>query len=168
VLSVHLPLRLVSFNFITQFLMCLFGWLQWQWADTGIANECCLCPFEACWCFQVHTKSCSCKSSYFALRTCRLVVIWAIKYTWSGMDIVCDCTQIFQTSNNHNNFCLEELYQQMLAKALAHFFEAKLLLLDVTDFSLKVSIWCCGFLWNSLLCTNNLNGWVWTDSEQIW
>uniref|UniRef100_A0A5B6Z5I0 AAA+ ATPase domain-containing protein n=1 Tax=Davidia involucrata TaxID=16924 RepID=A0A5B6Z5I0_DAVIN len=31
-----------------------------------------------------------------------------------------------------------ELYQQMLAKALAHHFEAKLLLLDVTDFSLKV------------------------------
>ncbi|CAA6665938.1 unnamed protein product [Spirodela intermedia] len=31
-----------------------------------------------------------------------------------------------------------ELYQQMLAKALAHFFEAKLLLLDVTDFSLKI------------------------------
>lgn len=31
-----------------------------------------------------------------------------------------------------------ELYQQMLAKALAHFFEAKLLLLDVTDFSLKM------------------------------
>lgn len=27
----------------------------------------------------------------------------------------------------------------MLAKALAHYFEAKLLLLDVTDFSLKVS-----------------------------
>ncbi|KAK1276092.1 Katanin p60 ATPase-containing subunit A1 [Acorus gramineus] len=31
-----------------------------------------------------------------------------------------------------------ELYQQMLAKALAHYFETKLLLLDVTDFSLKV------------------------------
>ncbi|KAK8972677.1 hypothetical protein V6N11_044550 [Hibiscus sabdariffa] len=31
-----------------------------------------------------------------------------------------------------------ELYQQMLAKALAHFFESKLLLLDVTDFSLKI------------------------------
>ncbi|XP_008810933.1 peroxisome biosynthesis protein PAS1-like isoform X2 [Phoenix dactylifera] len=31
-----------------------------------------------------------------------------------------------------------ELYQQIIAKALAHFFEAKLLLLDVTDFSLKV------------------------------
>ncbi|KAH9626642.1 hypothetical protein KSS87_001102, partial [Heliosperma pusillum] len=31
-----------------------------------------------------------------------------------------------------------ELYQQMLAKALAHFFEAKLLLLDVTDFVLKI------------------------------
>ncbi|KAL7608780.1 uncharacterized protein LOC111886521 [Lactuca sativa] len=31
-----------------------------------------------------------------------------------------------------------ELYQQMLAKALAHYFEAKLLLLDVNDFSLKV------------------------------
>ena len=28
----------------------------------------------------------------------------------------------------------------MLAKALAHYFEAKLLLLDVTDFSLKVSV----------------------------
>ncbi|XP_050229693.1 uncharacterized protein LOC126678828 isoform X2 [Mercurialis annua] len=31
-----------------------------------------------------------------------------------------------------------ELYQQMLAKALAHYFETKLLLLDVTDFSLKI------------------------------
>ncbi|XP_075508540.1 uncharacterized protein LOC142545313 isoform X1 [Primulina tabacum] len=31
-----------------------------------------------------------------------------------------------------------ELYQQMLAKALARYFEAKLLLLDVTDFSLKI------------------------------
>ncbi|KAM7504830.1 hypothetical protein LguiB_003734 [Lonicera macranthoides] len=31
-----------------------------------------------------------------------------------------------------------ELYQQMLAKALSHRFEAKLLLLDVTDFSLKM------------------------------
>eukprot|EP00262_Sarcandra_glabra_P021683 TRINITY_DN9284_c1_g1_i4.p1 TRINITY_DN9284_c1_g1~~TRINITY_DN9284_c1_g1_i4.p1 ORF type:complete len:839 (-),score=183.61 TRINITY_DN9284_c1_g1_i4:450-2966(-) len=31
-----------------------------------------------------------------------------------------------------------ELYQQMLAKALAHYFEAKLLLLDVTGFSLKI------------------------------
>ncbi|CAL0311405.1 unnamed protein product [Lupinus luteus] len=30
-----------------------------------------------------------------------------------------------------------ELYQQVLAKALAHYFEAKLLLLDLTDFSLK-------------------------------
>nr|CAD1834051.1 unnamed protein product [Ananas comosus var. bracteatus] len=32
----------------------------------------------------------------------------------------------------------EELYQQMLAKALAHYFESKLLLLDVPDFSLKI------------------------------
>ncbi|KAI4348007.1 hypothetical protein L6164_008771 [Bauhinia variegata] len=31
-----------------------------------------------------------------------------------------------------------ELYQQMLARALAHHFESKLLLLDVTDFSLKM------------------------------
>ncbi|KAJ4794536.1 P-loop containing nucleoside triphosphate hydrolases superfamily protein [Rhynchospora pubera] len=31
-----------------------------------------------------------------------------------------------------------ELYQQMLAKALAHYFEAKLLLLDTTDFFLKL------------------------------
>lgn len=31
-----------------------------------------------------------------------------------------------------------ELYQQMLAKALAHHFDAKLLLLDITDFSLKM------------------------------
>ncbi|GFP81038.1 uncharacterized aaa domain-containing protein c24b10.10c [Phtheirospermum japonicum] len=31
-----------------------------------------------------------------------------------------------------------ELYQQMLAKALAHHFEAKLLLLDINDFSLKI------------------------------
>ncbi|KAM1397097.1 hypothetical protein ACFX2I_014712 [Malus domestica] len=31
-----------------------------------------------------------------------------------------------------------ELYQQQLAKALSHYFQAKLLLLDVTDFSLKI------------------------------
>ncbi|KAF5442196.1 hypothetical protein F2P56_034883 [Juglans regia] len=31
-----------------------------------------------------------------------------------------------------------ELYQQMLAKALAHYFKSKLLLLDVNDFSLKM------------------------------
>ncbi|GMI75557.1 hypothetical protein like AT4G28000 [Hibiscus trionum] len=31
-----------------------------------------------------------------------------------------------------------ELYQQMLAKALAHYFESKILLLDLTDFSLKM------------------------------
>ncbi|KAF8114523.1 hypothetical protein N665_0036s0055 [Sinapis alba] len=31
-----------------------------------------------------------------------------------------------------------ESYQQMLAKALAHYFESKLLLLDVTDFSIKM------------------------------
>lgn len=36
-------------------------------------------------------------------------------------------------------FNFEELYQQMLAKALAHYYEAKLLLLDVTEFSIKVS-----------------------------
>jgi hypothetical protein len=37
-------------------------------------------------------------------------------------------------------FLLEELYQQMLAKALAHYFQAKLLLLDPTDFLIKVSL----------------------------
>ncbi|VVA11207.1 Hypothetical predicted protein [Prunus dulcis] len=31
-----------------------------------------------------------------------------------------------------------ELYHQMLAKALAHYFESKLLLLDITDFSIKI------------------------------
>jgi hypothetical protein len=36
----------------------------------------------------------------------------------------------------------------MLAKALAHFFEAKLLLLDVTDFSMKVSIYGCSLCLN--------------------
>ncbi|KAG8652975.1 hypothetical protein MANES_06G154400v8 [Manihot esculenta] len=33
---------------------------------------------------------------------------------------------------------ISELYQQMLAKALAHYFESKLLLLDVSDFSIKM------------------------------
>lgn len=32
-----------------------------------------------------------------------------------------------------------EFYQQMLAKALSHYFESKLLLLDITDFSIKVN-----------------------------
>lgn len=36
-------------------------------------------------------------------------------------------------------FVYSEFYQQLLAKALAHHFEAKLLLLDATDFSQKVS-----------------------------
>ncbi|KAK7307882.1 hypothetical protein VNO77_41325 [Canavalia gladiata] len=36
-----------------------------------------------------------------------------------------------------------ELYQQVLAKALAHYFEAKLLLLDLTDFSLKIQSKYC-------------------------
>ncbi|KAM7267173.1 hypothetical protein ACFE04_009339 [Oxalis oulophora] len=31
-----------------------------------------------------------------------------------------------------------ELYQQMLAKALAHYFESKLLILDISDFSMKI------------------------------
>ncbi|EOA15306.1 hypothetical protein CARUB_v100258811mg, partial [Capsella rubella] len=31
-----------------------------------------------------------------------------------------------------------EFYQQMLAKALSHYFESKLLLLDITDFSIKI------------------------------
>eukprot|EP00250_Pteridium_aquilinum_P010505 c19435_g1_i1 orf=463-2994(-) len=35
-----------------------------------------------------------------------------------------------------------ETYHQMLAKALAHFFEAKLLILDITDFSLKMQSKC--------------------------
>lgn len=47
---------------------------------------------------------------------------------------------IFLTRNNRGIYHFEELYQQMLAKALAHFFESKMLLLDVTDFSLKVSV----------------------------
>ncbi|URE23668.1 AAA-type ATPase family protein [Musa troglodytarum] len=37
-----------------------------------------------------------------------------------------------------------ELYQQMLAKALAHCYEAKLLLLDVTEFSIKIQNKCGG------------------------
>lgn len=41
----------------------------------------------------------------------------------------------------------------MLAKALAHYFEAKLLLLDVTDFSLKVSGRALNFQF--LLLTSN-------------
>lgn len=48
-------------------------------------------------------------------------------------------------------FCVKELYQQVLAKALAHYFEAKLLLLDLTDFSLKVSVSSIGVIFCLLL-----------------
>ena len=41
-----------------------------------------------------------------------------------------------------NLVAFAELYQQTLAKALAHFFQAKLLLLDLNDFSLKVKLIC--------------------------
>lgn len=68
--------------------------------------------------------------------------------------------------------CFEELYQQMLAKALAHFFEAKLLLLDVIDFSLKVSLLkSIIFIFKSfLICyIHNQGGLLFlgADSEQI-
>ncbi len=67
----------------------------------------------------------------------------------------------------------EELYQQMLAKALAHYFESKLLLLDVNDFSLKVTFTALIFLnfklwilWYSN--THIYHVYLSTDAEQIW
>lgn len=45
----------------------------------------------------------------------------------------------------------------MLAKALAHYFGAKLLLLDVTDFSLKVSF-VLAMKHNCILCVLNFGG----------
>ncbi|PPD70654.1 hypothetical protein GOBAR_DD32459 [Gossypium barbadense] len=47
-------------------------------------------------------------------------------------------TRALLTSTANTLCSCEELYQQMLAKALAHYFESKLLLLDITDFSLKM------------------------------
>lgn len=51
-----------------------------------------------------------------------------------------------------------ETYHQMLAKALAHFFEAKLLILDITDFSLKMQSKCGNLkeLDDSLFSSRNL------------
>lgn len=60
-----------------------------------------------------------------------------------------------------------ELYQQTLAKALAHHFDAKLLLLDLTDFSLKV---LCDAFFSSIL-THLLLILLFTlfaDAEQVW
>lgn len=52
---------------------------------------------------------------------------------------------LFWFSNSMTNtsciLIFEEFYQQTLAQALAHCFESKLLLLDITDFSLKVAIY---------------------------
>lgn len=66
-------------------------------------------------------------------------------------------------------FNFEELYQQMLAKALAHYYEAKLLLLDVTEFSIKVSTWnnCFLFAYKFLIAISSVVCLV-TDSEQMW
>ncbi|CAH2070191.1 unnamed protein product, partial [Thlaspi arvense] len=44
--------------------------------------------------------------------------------------------------------CPAEFYQQMLAKALSHYFESELLLLDITDFSIKL----ISFLYLYILC----------------
>ena len=75
-------------------------------------------------------------------------------------------TFIFGTKNNFYVSHFEENYQQMLSKALAHFFEAKLLLLDVSDFSLKVS----AISWSFPLLSNCTDAMIVgsTDSEQIW
>ncbi|GMH29587.1 hypothetical protein Nepgr_031430 [Nepenthes gracilis] len=50
-----------------------------------------------------------------------------------------------------------ELYTQMLAKALAHCFESKLLLLDVADFSVKMQ--------NKYGCSKKETGFKWSVSE---
>lgn len=56
---------------------------------------------------------------------------------WSSVSLLHCFVYVFTNLDQYISH-FEELYQQMLAKALAHFFEAKLLLLDVTDFLLKV------------------------------
>lgn len=55
-----------------------------------------------------------------------------------GLQIFYACASIFIIILTARFHIFQELYQQMLAKALAEYFEAKLLLFDVTDFSLKV------------------------------
>lgn len=83
-----------------------------------------------------------------------------------GENMPCNFSFEYHLSKLISNLVLlqlssEELYQQMLAKALAHYFESKLLLLDVPDFSLKVSMqyiqifyvtWLRDLLIFSMLC----------------
>lgn len=52
-------------------------------------------------------------------------IVWVFMFVWLMLVVF-------------SNF--QELHQQMLAKALAHHLESKLLLLDITDFSRKVII----------------------------
>lgn len=92
--------------------------------------------------------------------------LFEISYCLTTLDYEYIHAFIFGTKNNDYLCHFEELYQQMLAKALAHFFEAKMLLLDVLDFSLKVS--ATGWIFPLFLdCTDDMIVGS-TDSEQIW
>ena len=51
-----------------------------------------------------------------------------------------DCLLIWPPVLNHQYLPGTETYHQMLAKGLAHAFDAKLLILDITDLSRKVNL----------------------------
>lgn len=67
-------------------------------------------------------------------------------------------------------FLYAELYQQTLAKALAHYFESKLLIIDIADFLLKVTrlgwfminvmMLSCFYIMIILI--------LFTDAKQVW
>lgn len=85
---------------------------------------------------------------------------------------MCDCNGNVQICSMYNLLFwfspLEELYQQMLAKALAHYFEAKLLLLDITDFSLKVYIHkLLGLFFFLLVCSFLVPFSTWTNISNV-
>lgn len=100
-----------------------------QWTDASASNKCSLCPLETLWCFKVYKKLVSREPSHSLVWPCRLDSDDSISIcrSWTHLVMFWLVTRFFA-----------ELYQQMLAKALAHFFDAKLLLLDVNDFALKV------------------------------
>lgn len=117
-----------------------FMW-NWQWANSSGIDKCSFCALETSRLFQAYAKSVTCKSNNLAFWPCRYIIreLMHSCWLWTGWLFYFPYAYGLTSLSFFFFFFCEELYQQMLAKGLAHYFDAKLLILDVIDFALKVS-----------------------------
>lgn len=99
-----------------------------QRADQGSAHQHSFRPPQECRIIQAHQEPCRRKPRYTALRTHRFPLRRKNRFLGDRLWL-----SVLLTA------CLcAERYLQFLARALSHYFKARLLILDVNDFSLRV------------------------------